>query len=159
GGGRRGKLRRPFSCTPCQDYTHDDRRRAAGTHSRYSGLPASVRYDRQSEDDRKELGVDTTRRVDVTFAFRQDTPPGKEPDASSPTVRRYEKLLWSKPLPGGVVFDLDDATPPYLHHQSKVGEFFLSSDAVIPTFSRERRISNVISQIPAEEREAFNRIG
>jgi hypothetical protein len=40
-----------------------------------------------------------------------------------------------------------------------VGEFFLSSDTVIPTFSRERRLSNIINRIPTEERNAFHAIG
>ena len=34
-------------------------------------------------------------------------------------------------------FDLDDASRgAYLHHRSALGEFFLSSDSVIPTFTR-----------------------
>lgn len=41
-------------------------------------------------------------QIDLTFDFRSDTPPGKDPDALSPTLRRYRKLLWSKLLPGGV---------------------------------------------------------
>ena len=101
-----------------------------------------------------------SRYIDITFDFRSDTPLGKDPDALSPTLRRYHKLLWSKPLPSGVVFELDDTNPhAYLHYRSEAGEFFLSSDAVIPTFSREHRISHIINQIPVEEREAFNGIG
>ncbi len=63
--------------------------------------------------------------IDITFDFRLDTPEGKDPDAHSPTLRRYHKLLWSKPLPNGVVFTLDDTTPRvYLHHRSEKGEYF-----------------------------------
>ena len=41
-----------------------------------------------------------------------------------------------------VVFALDDTIPRvYLHHQSDLGEFFLSSDAVIPSFRKEPRIA------------------
>ena len=58
-----------------------------------------------------------------------------------------------------MVFTLDDSGPFYLHHRSEVGEFFLSSDAVIPAFSREPRISNIINQIPREEQETFNGLG
>ena len=104
--------------------------------------------------------MDMSRHIDITFDFRSDTPQGKDPDAFSPKLRTYHKILWSKPLPSGVVFELDDTTPHiYLHHRSEVGEFFLSSDAVIPTFSRDRRIAHFISQIPVEEREVFNGIG
>jgi hypothetical protein len=100
--------------------------------------------------------------IDTTFDFRCDTPdyPKKDPDACSPTLRRYHKLLWSKPLPGGVVFGLVDTTPRvYLHHQSEMGEFFLSSDAVVPAFRRESKIAHIIDQIPAEELDTFITIG
>ena len=35
---------------------------------------------------------------------------GKDPDVCSPTLRQYHKLLWSKALPGGRPFDLDDTS-------------------------------------------------
>jgi hypothetical protein len=98
--------------------------------------------------------------IDTAFDFRSDTPAGRDPDSHSPTLRRYHKLLWSKPLPGGSRFDLIATTPQvYLHHRSEVGEFWLSSDAVIPTFRRERRIAHVIEQIPLPQLESFNAIG
>ena len=99
--------------------------------------------------------------IDVSFDFRSDTPgyPKSDPDALSPTLRRYHKLLWSKPLPNGVVFELVDTTPgAYLHHNSQLGEFWLTSDAVIPTFRKEARLSHIIQQIP-DELAAFMRIG
>jgi hypothetical protein len=71
--------------------------------------------------------------IDIAFDFRSDTPPGKDPDDCSPTLRRYHKLLWSKKLPSGADFTLDDSGPNYLYHRSdELGEFFLSSDAVVP---------------------------
>jgi hypothetical protein len=95
--------------------------------------------------------------IDITFDFRSDTPPGKDPDESSPTLRRYHQLLWSKPLPSGKPFELDVTTPyVYLHHRSELGEFFLSSDAMIPTF---RWLGHIVDQLPEDEREAFMRIG
>jgi hypothetical protein len=98
--------------------------------------------------------------IDIDFDFRSDTPPGKDPDTHSPTLRRYHQLLWSKPLPRGAMFELDITTPGvYLHHLSTLGEFGLSSDAVIPTFRREPRLAPVLRQIPEAEREAFHRIG
>jgi hypothetical protein len=75
--------------------------------------------------------------IDTSFDFRSDTPSRKDPDAHSPTLRRYHKLLWSKVLPGGALLNLDDAKRgTYLHHRSALGEFFLSSDSVVPTFTR-----------------------
>lgn len=98
--------------------------------------------------------------IDITFDFRSDTPPGKDPDAWSSTLRRYHQLLWSKPLPSGSPFDLRTATAGvYLHHFSKLGEFRLSSDAVIPSFSRARELKHIIAQIPEIETESFLHIG
>jgi hypothetical protein len=74
--------------------------------------------------------------IDTSFEFRADAG-GKDPDIYSPTLRRYHKFLWSKPLPNGRLLDLDDTVRgSYLYHRSELGEFFLSSDSVIPTFTR-----------------------
>lgn len=103
--------------------------------------------------------MDQRGPIDITFDFRSDTPPGKDPDKYSPTLRRYHRQLWSKPLPNGALFDLADTTPRvYLHHRSQLGEFWLSSDAVIPTFRKERRLADFMQRIP-EELEAFQRTG
>jgi hypothetical protein len=51
--------------------------------------------------------------IDITFDFRSDTAPGKDPDTFSPTLRTYHQLLWSKPLPSGQLFRLDVSGPPY----------------------------------------------
>ena len=115
------------------------------------GLPASTLSPR--------FGMDNSTPIDIAFDFRSDTPHGKDPDAFSPTLRRYHKLLWSKALPSGVVFQLVDTTPGvYLHHRSQLGEFWLASDAVIPTFRKEARMSHIIEQIP-EELATFISIG
>lgn len=103
--------------------------------------------------------MDARGQLDIAFDFRSDTPEGKDPDVFSPMLRSYHKLLWSKPLPSGVVFKLDDTTPgAYLHHRSKLGEFFLASDAVVPTFRYSPVIRNII-KVPENELEEFIRIG
>lgn len=91
--------------------------------------------------------------LDTSFDFRTDSG-GKDPDTNSPTLRSYHQFLWSKPLPNGAMFDL---TPQgiYLHHHSELGEFWLSSDSVIPTFS----MKPIVDQLPKEEIEAFTTIG
>jgi hypothetical protein len=95
--------------------------------------------------------------IDVTFDFRRDTPDGKDPDTYSKTLRRFHKLLWSKPLPCGIFFKLDDTiSRHYLYHRSALGEFSLSSDAVIPTFKWHTRIQALI---PDEELKDFNAAG
>ncbi len=98
-------------------------------------------------------------KIDITFDFRTDTPPGEDPDALSPTLRKYHKILWSKPLPCGVIFALADTKPDvYLHHMSDIGKFHLASDTVIPCFEREKKIAHIINQIPVNELDAFNSI-
>ena len=95
--------------------------------------------------------------IDITFDFRSDTPKDRDPDTHSKTLRLYHKLLWSKRLPGGALFELDDTTRgSYLHHRSAIGEFSLSSDAVIPTF---KWVPHIKTSIPKAELEAFNAIG
>lgn len=96
--------------------------------------------------------------IDITFDFRRDTPVGKDPDTYSRTLHQYHRLLWSKALPGGDVFRLNDARPRgYLQFRSTTGaEFWLSSDAVIPTF---KWASHIKELIPADELEAFNAVG
>ena len=86
-------------------------------------------------------------------------PAGKDPDSYSPTLRRYHRLLWSKPLPSGAPFELSATTPRvYLHHSSALGEFFLSSDAAIATFTRWTALKPITEQLPESENEAFRQI-
>ena len=58
------------------------------------------------------------------------------------------------------MFELSADRPgAYLHHASELGTFRLSSDTVIRTFRRTRRMAPVINQIPEEEQEAFSSLG
>lgn len=93
--------------------------------------------------------------IDIGFDFRTDAG-GKDPDADSPMLREYHRLLWSKPLPNGRSFDLSNTTPRvYLHHRSALGEFFLSSDSVMQTFVRWLKLKPITVQLPESENEAF----
>src|SRR5665648_558499 len=94
--------------------------------------------------------------IDTSFDFRADSH-GKDPDAHSPTLRRYHRFLWSKPLPIGRPFDLSDTDPHvYLYHHSELGRVFLSSDSVIPTYTR--RLNHITALFPEEENKAFESI-
>lgn len=102
--------------------------------------------------------------IDTTFDFRTDagvtaTERRRDPDQHSPTLRRYHRLLWSKPLPSGEQFDLSTMAGVYLHHRSPLGEFFLASDSIIHTLSGFPAMRDVIAQIPQQDQEAFHRIG
>jgi hypothetical protein len=96
--------------------------------------------------------------IDIDFNFKSDTPPGKDPDIFSPMLRKYHKFLWSKPLPNGTMFSLVETPSHYLHHKSGMGEFSLSSDSVIPTFTRYKRLSNIICRIPQDDLDTFYNI-
>lgn len=97
--------------------------------------------------------------IDTSFDFRVDAG-GKDPDSHSPALRNYHKHLWSRPLPGGAPFELRDTTRGvYLHHRSGLGEFQLSSDAVIATFIRHPKTARIIEQIPQAEHDEFDRLG
>lgn len=98
-------------------------------------------------------------RVDTSFDFRADAA-GRDPDTYSPTLRRYHRILWSKPLPTGQLFHLVDNRPgAYLYHCSDAGEFFMASDSIIPTYTGWKSLRQIIESFPEEENEAFRRIG
>jgi hypothetical protein len=68
--------------------------------------------------------------IDTFFNFYSDSN-GRDPDIASLTLRKYHKLLWSKPLPNGKILELcDDKKGVYLYHESELGKFFLGSDAI-----------------------------
>lgn len=84
---------------------------------------------------------------------------GGDPDSDSPTMRAYHQRLWSKPLPTGDMFDLDASDPNrYLYHRSNRGEFILSSDRCIPSWTNWKRpaIASIVSQVPQRELDEFN---
>ncbi len=86
--------------------------------------------------------------IDTSFEFHADTPPGKDPDELSPTLRRYHRTLWSKPLPSGPRFDLTIEPRTYLVHRSELGTFHLTSDAI--TTRLLGRAWRLVEQVPAE---------
>jgi hypothetical protein len=98
--------------------------------------------------------------IDTRFDFRSDAR-DRDPDKWSPTLRRYHKHLWSKSLPDGRFFQLDCTFDHYLHHRSAIGEFTLSSDSVIQTFSNWKRCQPMITQFikSGGDVEKFSSIG
>lgn len=93
--------------------------------------------------------------IDTSFDIRSDAK-GRDPDKFSPTLRRYHRQLWSKPLPNGVVFELaDQRSKGYLRHDSSVGAFRVASDQIIRTFDYSKRLRHIVEHVPPQEREAF----
>jgi hypothetical protein len=93
--------------------------------------------------------------IDISFDVYSDTPAGKDPDSFSSTLRNYHQILWSKSLPNREEFDLDLDTPKLLHHKSKLGEFYLSSDSIGHTYSRVKKMAHIIEGISSQEIEDF----
>ena len=94
--------------------------------------------------------------IDTNFNFYSDSN-GGDPDSTSPTLRRYHKILWSKPLPNGSLFELsDNKNGAYLYHKSELGEFFLSSDAITHSYKNQKRKQWLTAQIPGEVNELFD---
>lgn len=93
--------------------------------------------------------------IDTSFVLTSDAG-GGDPDWTSPTLRRYHRLLWSKPLPDGAMLHLPDVYPKgYLHQEAGLGEFWLSRDAVMATYRGYRNTSHIMQLVPAEEHENF----
>ena len=97
--------------------------------------------------------------IDTTFDAYSDTPASRDPDSHSPTLRKYHRLLWSKPLPDGTDFSLSvDQVGSYLHHESCLGEYVLSSDSIGHTYRYVKAMAHIIGNVPPEELNQFFRI-
>ena len=97
--------------------------------------------------------------IDVNFNFFSEVKPGQDPDAKSPTLKKYHKLLWSKELPNGKLFNLEDNPPElskkYLYHKSELGYFVFGSDAITHSYRNHKRKKHITEQIPDEVNEMF----
>jgi len=95
---------------------------------------------------------------DADYDHRLDSK-GKDPDSHSPTLKLQHKLLWSKTLPNGSLFDLQPEPSKYLIHSSGSEVFQLSSDSISHSLRNQKRMRPLISQIPASELDEFQSAG
>ena len=96
-----------------------------------------------------------TNNIDITFDVRNDSK-GRDSDSSSKMLRYYHKLLWNKSLPNSKLLQLDDSlNGVYLYHKSEMGEYFLTSDSIIHTYFKWKRMQNIIKQIPISDIKLF----
>ena len=94
--------------------------------------------------------------IDTKYLVYTDSK-GKDPDIFSPTLKKYNQFLWSKPLPCGTNFELQIGKPKtYLYHKSNLGEFFLSSDTITHTYSKWKRLTHIIEKVPLSEIKSFS---
>jgi hypothetical protein len=93
--------------------------------------------------------------INIEYDVRKDSN-GRDPDKYSKILKSYHKKLWSKLLPNGKYFNLNDDNPNlYLYHKSNLGEYFLSSDCIIHGYSNWKRMKHIIEQIPKKEIDNF----
>lgn len=94
--------------------------------------------------------------IDINFNVHSDAR-GGDPDSTSPTLRNYHKILWSKPLPNGKKFELTtNKKGTYLYHNSKLGEFILGSDAITHSYINQKRKQWLIKQVTDEVNELYD---
>ncbi len=93
--------------------------------------------------------------IDTTFNVYSDAR-GGDPDSKSPTLRKYHKVLWSRPLFNEKIFELSDKNKFYLYHNSDLGEFILGSDAITHSYKNHKRKDWLTKQIPNDVDELFD---
>ena len=101
--------------------------------------------------------------IDVEFDFQQEAGLDRagvqrDSDKCSPTLQEYHRILRSKPLPNGKMFELTIISNNRLYHKSELGEFYLSSDRAIATFSSWVKMKPIIDQVLAKELDDFIRL-
>jgi hypothetical protein len=97
--------------------------------------------------------------IDTKFNVHSDAG-GGDPDITSPTLRLYHKILWSKPLPNGQVFELTNKkSGAYLYHISELGELYLGSDAITHSYRNQKRKQWLFKQLSEEKLNGLFRAG
>ena len=96
--------------------------------------------------------------IDTTFNFYTDSG-GKDPDSHSPTLKKYHKILWSKPLPSGKVFTLSDTeSDSYLTYILEQEKISLSSDSISNSYRNKKTLSSIVQDL-SKEVEEFRNLG
>lgn len=102
--------------------------------------------------------------IDIAFDFRSDAN-GGDPDSTSPTLRRFHQLLWSRDLPDGRSLTL--ATEPeessegfYLYAQVEgIPEQTWGSDSILATHTRWEEMATIMAQVPDQVKDDFLALG
>ena len=100
--------------------------------------------------------------IDVEFDFQQEAGLDRagvqrDSDKYSPTLQEYHRILWSKPLPNGKMFELTKITNNQLYHKSELGEFSLSSDWGAVTLSGRRQTKKFLSELDLADLQNFQK--
>ena len=93
--------------------------------------------------------------IDPNFNFHSDAK-GGDPDRTSPTLKKYHQLLWSKILPNGDYFKLEDNQPyHYLYYKSEEAVYALGSDTITHSYRNHTKKKWLTEQIPDEVNDLF----
>ena len=92
--------------------------------------------------------------LDVEFDFSKEAN-GRDPDRHSPTLMKYHRMLWQKPLRDNKLFNLTFSEKNRLTHSSDLGVFELSSDTIGHTYRKWKRMAHIIKQVPKSDIDSF----
>ena len=92
--------------------------------------------------------------LDIEFDFSKEAK-GKDPDGHSPTLIKYHRMLWQKPLKDNKLFNLTFSEKNRLTHSSDLGVFELSSDTIGHTYRKWKSMAHIIKQIPKSDIDSF----
>ncbi len=102
--------------------------------------------------------------ININFDVRDDAS-GGDPDSTSPTLRRYHQLLWSKRLPDGRELNLRDtplraSSSFYIYaHVDDGTEQTWGSDSFLATHTKWIRMAHIMDQVPESVKEDFRAAG
>ncbi|ASY16784.1 DUF6994 family protein [Candidatus Planktophila versatilis] len=91
--------------------------------------------------------------IDTSFDFRSDSN-GKDPDAYSPTLRSYHRFLWSKQLPIGERFEIEEINSTLIY-RFNMQTLKFGSDSISNSYIGTKKIAHLNSQINQAEFEEF----
>lgn len=99
-------------------------------------------------------------KIDTSFSMYLDSD-NNDPDSYSKTLNHYHWLLWNKELPNGESFKLKKLGRKKFSLElfSKDKKYILSSDSIIHSYSKWKKMSHIIQDINNKDIESFISIG
>ncbi len=96
-------------------------------------------------------------KIDTSFDFRNDSN-GKDPDAHSPTLRKYHRLLWTKQLPIGEYLELEEEDSN-LVYRFNMQTLKFGSDSISNSYIGTRKVAHLTNEVLTSEFEEFREKG
>jgi hypothetical protein len=96
---------------------------------------------------------DKILQIDTSFDFRNDSN-GKDPDAHSPTLRKYHRFLWSKQLPIGERLELEEIDSN-LVYRFNMQTLKFGSDSISNSYIGTKKIAHLTNDVSHLEFEEF----